>query len=234
MRLRRCAHFIPGASEKMLAKGLDTEADAPRAGPRGRGGPRAEGRGPGGHRRLARRHRLRPPREGRADQPRRHALVPGRRRGDDGQPARRLPRAEGPRARRRAPGRPGGQRPRAPARPSRGQRQADRARHRDAAGAAAGGRPRLRAPHRRPHLGGRGPVGRHRRPPQPRRRRPLPAAVRVRPHDDDAGRGGGRGAAARHGLGRRHRPRRACAGTAGRAPRWATPARSASTPARST
>lgn len=28
MRLRRCAHFIPGASEKMLAKGLDTEADA--------------------------------------------------------------------------------------------------------------------------------------------------------------------------------------------------------------
>jgi citrate lyase subunit beta/citryl-CoA lyase len=28
VRLRRCAHFIPGASEKMLAKGLDTEADA--------------------------------------------------------------------------------------------------------------------------------------------------------------------------------------------------------------
>ena len=28
VRLRRCAHFIPGASEKMLGKGLDTEADA--------------------------------------------------------------------------------------------------------------------------------------------------------------------------------------------------------------
>ena len=28
MRIRRCAHFVPGANEKMLAKGLDTEADA--------------------------------------------------------------------------------------------------------------------------------------------------------------------------------------------------------------
>ena len=28
MRIRRCAHFVPGANEKMLAKALDTEADA--------------------------------------------------------------------------------------------------------------------------------------------------------------------------------------------------------------
>lgn len=28
MRVRRCAHFVPGANEKMLGKSLDTEADA--------------------------------------------------------------------------------------------------------------------------------------------------------------------------------------------------------------